>query len=89
MASRSNLSSAANESDADEEDTFDELAALAMTSLLSLDATTPKPVETIDGEACPAGSEIGEASAIDQVTSPDSLIDVNARAEGEQAAANI
>jgi flagellar hook-length control protein FliK len=81
-------SSVANNGDIDEDDTFDELAALVITSLLSINATSATPVEAVDGQSGTATGEIGNSVAIDQVMSPDALIDVNAQGEGDQIPAN-
>jgi flagellar hook-length control protein FliK len=78
----------ANDKDADEEDMFDELAALAMTCLLSLNTPVETPVEAVNDASTGTG-EITEAVAIDQVTLPDASSDLGALGEGSHVAAAI
>jgi flagellar hook-length control protein FliK len=74
-----------DEGDADDEEA---LAALAITSLLSLSAPVETPVEAVEMDLAGTG-EIGDEAAIAGMTTPDRLIDVSAQGDGDQAAANI
>jgi flagellar hook-length control protein FliK len=75
------------ERDVAADDEFDELAALTMTSLLSLPAPV-MPAEAIQEDAVADIGEIGDAEPIGAVTTtPDGVSDVNADAEGNQAEA--
>jgi flagellar hook-length control protein FliK len=69
--------------DADDEDA---LAALAITSLLSLDAPVKPPVDAVDVEIAGTG-EVGDAAAFLEVTKPDALIELSAETDGDQALA--
>jgi flagellar hook-length control protein FliK len=74
-------SSVTDEGDADDDEA---LAALAITSLLSLNAPVESPVEAVDIDIAGPGG-IGDADAFLEVTTPDALIDINAQADRGQA----
>jgi hypothetical protein len=74
-------SSVRDEGDAEDEEA---LAALAITSLLSLSAPVKSPVEAVDVGIAGTG-EIGDADAFLEVTTPGALIDIGAQGDGDQA----